>query len=147
MEHTANLMKTNKGIISSLLKVFAMFELCLIGDKEHLSVIAIRSINCKKETGLLLIDSTFEEMITKFGLNAILYHVGMSWIIRSNDEVKYEMDENNHQDCLNKGPCYIIDFCSRLNGIMFEYFITHARSGRYNLMCSLVAHYKILPAY
>ena len=30
---------------------------------------------------------------------------------------------------------------------MFEYFITHARTDRYNLMCSLVAHNKIQPAY
>ena len=30
---------------------------------------------------------------------------------------------------------------------MFEYFITHARADRYNLMRSLVAHDKIQPAY
>ena len=32
MEHTANIIKPNRGIIKSLLKSFAMFELCLIGD-------------------------------------------------------------------------------------------------------------------
>ena len=30
---------------------------------------------------------------------------------------------------------------------MFEYFITHARSDRYNLICSLVENDKIQPAY
>ena len=30
---------------------------------------------------------------------------------------------------------------------MFEYFITHARTDRYNLMCSLVAHDKKKPAF
>ena len=30
---------------------------------------------------------------------------------------------------------------------MFEDFITHARSDRYNFMCSLVAHDKIQPSY
>ena len=30
---------------------------------------------------------------------------------------------------------------------MFEYFITHTRTDRYTLMCSLVAHDKIQPAY
>ena len=30
---------------------------------------------------------------------------------------------------------------------MFEYFITHARTDRYNLICYLVAHDKELPAY
>ena len=83
MEHTANIIKKNKSIIPSLLKVIEIFELRLIGDKEHLDVIVIRCINCKKETGLCLQNSTFEEMITKFVLNTILYHVGMSWIICS----------------------------------------------------------------
>ena len=64
MEHTANLMKINKGLITSFLKAFAMFELRLIGDKEHLGVIAIKCINCKKEIGLFLGILTFEEMIT-----------------------------------------------------------------------------------
>ena len=45
MEYTANLMKTNKGIILSLLKVFAMFELRLIGDRNKVEAIAIRCIN------------------------------------------------------------------------------------------------------
>ena len=52
MEHTANIINPNKGIITSLLKVFEMFGVHLIGDKDKLEAIAIRCINCKKETGL-----------------------------------------------------------------------------------------------
>ena len=52
IEHTANIMNPNKGIITSLLKAFSIFEFRLIGDKEKLDVLAIRCINCKKETGL-----------------------------------------------------------------------------------------------
>ena len=78
MEHTANITKTNDGLISSLLKVFAMFELGLNCDEEKLNVISIRCINCKIETGLYLKNKTFDEMITKFVLNPILHHVGMS---------------------------------------------------------------------
>ena len=48
MEHTENIIKTNKRLTLLLLKVFAMFELRLISDKEKLHVIAIRCINCKK---------------------------------------------------------------------------------------------------
>ena len=33
-----------------------------------------------------------------------------------------------------------------LHGSLFEYFITKARNDRYNIMCSLVAHYKKQPA-
>ena len=84
-----------------------------------MDVIDIRCINCKKERGLSK-KSTFEEMITKFVLNTILYHVGMSWIIRSNDKMKYEIDENNHQYFLDKGPWYNTDICSRLHGSLFE---------------------------
>ena len=86
-------------------------------------------------------------MITKFVLNAILHHLGMSWIISSNKEMKYEMDDNNHQYWLNKGPWYNTSICLNLHGSMFEDFITHARSDRYNLMCSLVAYDKIQPYY
>ena len=80
-------------------------------------------------------------MITKCVLNAILHHAGMSWIICSNKEMKYEI-EINHPNWLNKGPWYNTSICSRLHGSMFEDFITHARTDRYNLMCSLVAHDK-----
>ena len=43
-----------------------MFELRLIDDKYELEDIAISCINCKKETGLYLRTSTFEEMIIFF---------------------------------------------------------------------------------
>ena len=58
MEHTANIMNTNKGRIPSILWVFAMFRLRLIDDRDKLEAVAIRCINCKKETGLYLGDST-----------------------------------------------------------------------------------------
>ena len=62
--------------------------------------------------------------------------------------MKYEIDESNHQDYLNEGPWYNTTICSRLHGSLFKHFITHARTGRYNLMCSVVAHdKKKQPAY
>ena len=79
-------------------------------------------------------------MITKFVLNSILHHVGMSWITRSNKEMKYEIDDINHQDWLNKGTWYNTVIFSRLHGSLFEDFITHARTDKYNLVCYLVAH-------
>ena len=78
-------------------------------------------------------------MVTKFVLNVVLRHVGMPWIISSSNEMKYEIDESNHQYWLNKGTWYNTDICSRLYGSLFEDFITHARTNRYNLMCPLVA--------
>ena len=72
--------------------------------------------------------------------------MGMSWIISSNEEMKNEIDKSNQQCWLNKGPWYNTAICSRLHGSMFEDFITHAITDRYNLMCYLVAHDKKLPA-
>ena len=52
MEHTENKMEENNGLISSLLNMFAMFEIRLsYGDKE-LDVFSIKCINCKIETSL-----------------------------------------------------------------------------------------------
>ena len=76
-------------------------------------------------------------------LNAIFHHLGMSWIISSNQEMNYEMDKNNHQDWLNKGPWYNTSICSKLHGSRFEDFITQVRIDRYNRMCYLVAHYRL----
>ena len=50
------------------------------------------------------------------------------------------MDKSNHPDCLNKGPWYNTSICSKLDGSLFEDFITHARNDRYNITCYIVAH-------
>ena len=57
-----------------------MFELRLSYKERILDVVYLKCINCKRETGLdLKINSlVFDEIITKFVLNAILHHVGMS---------------------------------------------------------------------
>ena len=60
MEHIANILNLNKGLIPSLLKVFAMFELRLIYDRDKVEDMSIRCINCKKDTGLYLGTSILE---------------------------------------------------------------------------------------
>ena len=97
MEHTKNIINPKQDLITSLLKLFAMFQLRLIDDRDKVESIVIRCINCKKEMGLYLRTSKFEEIITKYVLNAILHHVGVSWIIRSNKEIKYGSDKSSHQ--------------------------------------------------
>ena len=63
-----------------------MFELRLGYKEGNLDAVSLRCINCKRETGLFLKISSLvlDEMITKYVLNEILHHVGMSWIIISN---------------------------------------------------------------
>ena len=57
------------------------------------------------------------------------------------------MEKNDHHNWLNKIPWYNTYICLKLYGSLFEYFITHAISDRYNFMCSLVAHDKLQPSY
>ena len=92
-----------------------MFKMRLFDDKQDeegkvVDIIAIRCIICNKKS-LYLTNSTIEEIMTKFLLNAILHHVGMSWIICSNEEMFYEVDKSNNYYCLNKGPWYNTDIC------------------------------------
>ena len=120
-----------------------MFDIRLSYGDKKLDVLSINCIHCKIEIGLNSKTNftwVYYEIVTKFVLNAMLHHVGMSWIIRSNREMEYEMNETNHQDWLNKGPWYNTSICSKLHGSRFEDFITQARTDRYNLMCYLVAH-------
>ena len=52
MDHTANKIQDDKGLISSLLKMFSMFKIRLsYGDKD-LYTVSLNFINCKRETGL-----------------------------------------------------------------------------------------------
>ena len=86
-------------------------------------------------------------MITKFVLNSILHHVGMSWTICSSKEMLCEIERVNHFNWFNKGPWYNTDICSKLHGKLFEDFITKARIDRYHLMCSIFAQDKKQPTY
>ena len=87
MEHTANTTEKNNGLISSLLKIFAMFEIRLSYEDEKLYVLSIKCINFKIETGLYSKTNftwVYDEIVTKFVLNEMLHHVDMSWIVSSN---------------------------------------------------------------
>ena len=121
MEHTENIMQDYKHIISSLLKMFSMFEIWLSYGDNYLDTVSLKCINCKRETGLdpeTNFTWVYDEIITKFVLNEMLHHVGMSWIISSNQEMEYEMNTKNiHLYWSNKVPRYNKNICSKLHGI------------------------------
>ena len=98
-----------------------MFGIRLSDKKGILDIVSLNCINCKREIGLdLKINSLiFDEIITEFVLNSILHHVGMSWITSSNKKMKYNMDENNHQDWFNKGTWYNTSIYLKLHGSTF----------------------------
>ena len=49
MEHTADKMQDYKGLISSLLEGFSMFEIRLSFVDEDLEILSIKCINCKEK--------------------------------------------------------------------------------------------------
>ena len=57
-------------------------------------------------------------MSTNFVLNKKWHHVGLSWIISSRNQMKYDMKENNHPDWLDKGPWYNTDKILGLNSFI-----------------------------
>ena len=94
MEYTGNLIQDDTHLKSSLLKMFSMFEIRLSCGDDDLDIVSLKCINCKKETDLnseTPFTWVYDEVITKFVLNAMLHHVGMSWIISSNQEMDYDM--------------------------------------------------------
>ena len=73
-----------------------MFEIRLSYEDEKLDVLSIKCTNCKRETSLNSETNftwVYDEIFTKFVLNVILHHVGMLWIIISNQEIEYEPEK------------------------------------------------------
>ena len=86
-------------------------------------------------------------MITNFLLNAVLSHVGLSWIISSNKKNIYDIKENDHPDWLNKNSLYNTAIGSKIYGTLFDDFIINDRTYRCNIMCSITAHDKLKHTY
>ena len=74
-------------------------------DQNKVENIAIRCSHCGKETMIYMdnINAKYQYIITSFVLNTVLHHVGMSWIIERNEQLKYDMEKNN-SDYITGGP-------------------------------------------
>ena len=67
------------------------------------------------------------------------------WVcLGQTDEI---LHQKSNPDWLNKVPWYNTAICTRLHVTVFEDYIRNARIDRYNLMCSITAHGKLLPTY
>ena len=79
MEYTGNDIKKDTPLISSLLKMFSMFEISLSVGDVNLDEVSLKCINCKRSTGLKKsVKDFYDKMITPFVMNSMLHHVGMS---------------------------------------------------------------------
>ena len=73
-------------MLTFLFKSFVVFNMSLWYDNENLEEnvvdnIGLRCSNCGKITSLSLKNTNDKDMVTKFVLNSMLHHVGLSWII------------------------------------------------------------------
>ena len=85
-------------------------------------------------------------MITKFVLNKVLNHVGLSWIISLNKQMENETKENN-SDWLNECPWYNTAIYSKCHRTTFEYYIRNARTDINYILCSISENDKYIPTY
>ena len=90
-------------------------------DKNKVGNIAIRCINCGKETMIYMnhMNTTYKDIITSFVLNAVLHHVGMLCIIETNQHLKYDTDKHNSY-WMTGGPCYNTSICKKIHRTVFE---------------------------
>ena len=72
--------------------------------------------------------------------------MGLLCIISSNKQIKYETEEKN-TDWLSEGSWYNTTICSKLHGTVFEDLIRNYKTGRYNIMCYINAHYRQQTTY
>ena len=121
-----------------------MFEISLSVGDVNLDEVSLKCINCNKKTGLKTrsgLKEFYDIMITPFVMNSMLHNVGMSWMIRSKEEIDYDNFTNSKNlGWFDTGPWHNKNICSKLYGTTFEGFIIQDRTDRYNIMCSLVAH-------
>ena len=75
-------------------------------------------------------NTTYQDIITTFVLDTMLHHVGMLWLIKTHEQLKYDMDIKN-SDWMTGGP-----WCKKLHGKLFEGFLINAIIDRNHIMCS-----------
>ena len=132
--------------------MFSVFKICCWynpeeDDQNTVENISIRYSNCGKQTMIYKdkINTTYQDIITSFVLNTVLHHVGMLFIIETNEQIKYDMDKHN-SDWMTGGPWYNTYISKKINENIFETFIRNARTEIYNTMCSIDAPKKINPS-
>ena len=134
MEHTEDNTDNQKPLLLSFLKVFETLKTRIWYDKEKneenmVANIGIRCRNCGKITGFSAEINIYKDIVTKLVLNKVIKRVVMSWIIETNQKLKYGIDKYN-PDRLTNGPWYEKCICTKLHGTVFENNIINERTYR-----------------
>ena len=64
-------------------------------------------------------NTNHKDIITSFVSNTVLHHVGMSWIIKTNKNLKHDMGKNN-ADRIKCDIWYNTNSFKKLHGKVFE---------------------------
>ena len=83
----------------------------------------------------------FNSVITSFVLHSVFQNVGLLWIIDKNKHYSLEIDLEDTK-CTDRSHWYNTTICTKLNGQTFGYYLKTVQKDRYDLMCSVDAHYK-----
>ena len=72
-----------------------------------------------KTTGLSVKNINDNDTVTKFVLNKVLQHVGLSWIIETNQQLEYDIHKHN-PNWITDGPWYNTYICTKFHGTVLE---------------------------
>ena len=80
--------------LKSLLKLFSMFKIRIwyderIGNEDVPEAVGIMRINCGKIIVFSLDNQIIEHFMNTFVTNIVFQHVGLSWIIKSNQKLNF----------------------------------------------------------
>ena len=75
----------------------------------------------------------------------MIQHVSLSWIINTNNHVKFDID-HYYAKWTKHGKLYNTTVCSQLSGNKFEYYFTTGRKYRYELLSDVDAYEKMHPS-
>ena len=114
----------------SVIVEFFMFKIeCWWNTREYeikhtVVKVAIRYSNCQKITMIDMdnMNTIYQDIINFFLLNTMLHRVGMLWITRNHEELKYDIDIQN-SDSITGGIWYNTYICKKLYGNVFKGFI------------------------
>ena len=90
-----------------------------------------------------IMNTTYQDIITSFLLNTMLHHVGMLWIIEAHEKLQYDMYKHI-SDWMRGDPWYNTYICKKLYGKVFEGFIRNEKNDRYDIMCDIDTHEKLI---
>ena len=114
-----------------------------------MKIIAIRCINCGKETGLYMdnMNTNYKNITTSFVFNTLLHHICISKIIETLEQLKSDI-YNHNQDSIIGGPWYNTSLCKKkekqclknllqkqeLIDIISCFLLIHMRNNSHNLL-------------